>query len=120
MIFIGNDIIEIERIKKITSKFANHFLNKIFSESELNCIQNKKNKIIHLSGKFCSKESVKKALCSAGIGINIFPKDIEILNKKNGQPYVRILKLKDIKYNYISLSISHTHKYATSIALIDM
>ena len=120
MIFVGNDIVEIDRIQKIFIKFDNHFLKKIFSDAEIKNVINKKNKIIHLSGKFSSKEAVKKALCSAMIGSNIFPKDIEILNKKNGEPYVRIMKLNTNEYKYISLSISHTTKYATAIALIDI
>lgn len=120
MIFIGNDIVEIDRIKNIVKKFDNHFLDKIFSETEVKSVIQRKNKIIHLSGKFSSKEAVKKALCSAGLGSKIFPKDIEILNKENGEPYVRIIKLNKNNYKQISLSISHTSKYATSFSLIEI
>ena len=46
MIFVGNDIVEIDRIQKIFIKFDNHFLKKIFSDAEIKNVINKKNKII--------------------------------------------------------------------------
>ena len=47
---IGIDIIEIDRIKDSVDRFGDHFLNKIYTESELNYCLNKNSKYQHLAG----------------------------------------------------------------------
>ena len=83
MIFIGNDIVEVLRVDSLIQEYGHHFLNKNFSTSEIDTVKRKKSQSIHFSGKFSAKEASKKALMSAGIS-NIYFKDIEVLNKQNG------------------------------------
>jgi len=119
MIFIGNDIVEVSRIDILRKKYKIKFLSKIFSKDEIKVIKKKNYNIrsIHYSGKFAAKEASKKALMSAGIS-NIYFKDIEILNKENGAPYIRINKINNI--GNVQISISHTNKHATAVAILDM
>ena len=124
MIFIGNDIVEVSRINRLLEKYGKHFIEKIFSIDETSIVNKKKDKAIHYSGKFSAKESVRKALLSAGFGNNIYLKDIEILNKEDGSPYIRIKKLKFISQfsniKAFQISISHTSVNATAFALLDI
>ena len=120
IIGIGNDIIEIERIEKAISKEG--FKNKIYSQRELENIQKRGNRTETYAGIFSAKEAISKAI---GTGVREFSlTDLEILNDDLGKPYVvvsekldKILKAKKEDYQ-IEISISHSRKYATAMAII--
>ena len=125
MIFVGNDIVKISRIDRLLRKYKNHFLNKVFSKDEIEIVGNKLHTSIHLSGKFAAKEASKKALMAAGLS-NIYLKDIQILNKEDGAPYIVLSKsagyrVMDIAKNIknFQVSISHTSDYATAVTILD-
>lgn len=118
IIGIGNDIIEIERIKKALSNKT--FFKKIYTEKEQK-IFNGKN-FHSLAGNFAAKESVSKAL---GTGFSGFsPIDIEILRYDNGKPYVKLYNnakktAENLNIKKIHLSISHCLKYAQATAVAE-
>ena len=62
VIGIGIDIIEIERIKNSIERFGNSFLNKIYTQNELDYCLAKNNKYQHLAARFAAKEAIYKAL----------------------------------------------------------
>ncbi|ALM93120.1 holo-ACP synthase [Fusobacterium polymorphum] len=117
---IGNDIIEIERIEKAISKEG--FKNKIYTQRELKNIEKRGNRTETYAGIFSAKEAISKAI---GTGVREFSlTDLEILNDNLGKPYVvvsekldKILKTKKEDYQ-IEISISHSRKYATAMAII--
>ena len=117
---IGNDIIEIERIEKAISKEG--FKNKIYTQRELENIKKRGNRAETYAGVFSAKEAISKAI---GTGVREFSlTDLEILNDDLGKPYVVVSEkldkiIKSKKENYqIEISISHSKKYATAIAVI--
>ena len=120
MIFVGNDIVDISRIDRLLKKYKSHFLNKIFSKDEIEIVGNKLHTSIHLSGKFAAKEASKKALMAAGLS-NIYLKDIQILNKEDGAPYI-VLNKAEIEKNIknFQISISHTNDYAAAVTILDI
>ena len=117
---IGNDIIEIERIEKAISKEG--FKNKVYTQRELENIKKRGNRAETYAGIFSAKEAISKAI---GTGVREFSLiDLEILNDDLGKPYVvvsekldKILKNKKESYQ-IEISISHSKKYATAMAII--
>ena len=117
---IGNDIIEIERIEKAILKEG--FKNKVYTERELENIEKRGNRTETYAGIFSAKEAISKAI---GTGVREFSLiDLEILNDDLGKPYVvisekldKILKNKKESYQ-IEISISHSKKYATAMAII--
>ena len=117
---IGNDIIEIERIEKAISKEG--FKNKVYTQRELENIEKRGNRTETYAGIFSAKEAISKAI---GTGVREFSlTDLEILNDNLGKPYVvvsekldKILKTKKEDYQ-IEISISHSRKYATAMAII--
>lgn len=117
---IGNDIIEIERIEKAISKEG--FKNKVYTQRELENIEKRGNRTETYAGIFSAKEAISKAI---GTGVREFSlTDLEILNDDLGKPYVvvsekldKILKAKKEDYQ-IEISISHSRKYATAMAII--
>ena len=118
---IGNDIIEIERIEKAISKEG--FKNKVYTQRELENIRKRGNRTETYAGIFSAKEAISKAI---GTGVREFSLiDLEILNDDLGKPYVvvsekldKILKTKKEDYQ-IEISISHSKKYATAMAIIN-
>ena len=120
IIGIGNDIIEIERIEKAISKEG--FKNKIYTQRELENIEKRGNRTETYAGIFSAKEAISKAI---GTGVREFSlTDLEILNDDLGKPYVVVSEkldkiLRNKKENYqIEISISHSRKYATAMAII--
>ena len=117
-LFIGTDIVEIERIKNSIDKYGLKFLEKIYTPREIKYCQNKENCYPHFAGRFAAKESIKKAIFSSKIINQIDFKSIEIVNNSHGVPKVKMnkaLKIKDPQ-----LSISHEKKYAVAFALLTL
>ena len=112
MIYIGTDIIDIKRIRINIDSHPIKFLNKIFTEKEIEYCKSKKDPAVHFAGKFAGKEAVKKAILSSGILDQLSMKEIEI-NSLGGPPKV---KVSNFKYR-INISISHTKKTAISTAI---
>ena len=117
---IGNDIIDIERIEKAISKEG--FKDKIYTQRELENIKKRGNRAETYAGVFSAKEAISKAI---GTGVREFSlTDLEILNDDLGKPYVAVSEkldkiIKDKKEDYqIEISISHSKKYATAVAIV--
>ena len=113
MIHIGCDIEDISRFKNKDEKF----LNRIYTQNELDYCLKSKNPAPHLCARFCAKEATVKALS------NLYPKtvsynNIEILKNENGSVYINILIDELKKYHY-SLSISHEKEKSLAFVIIE-
>lgn len=120
VIGIGIDIIEIERIKKSIDTYGDSFLNKIYTQNELDYCLAKNNKYQHLAARFAAKEAIYKALAS-GWEKDATWKSMEIFNEPNGLPIVNFYgKLKDFISDDkdIKISLSHSDHYVTCVAII--
>ena len=125
VIGLGTDIVNINRIKKIYSKYVNQFLNKILTESEKKSekkLSRFKN-VSTIAKRFAAKEAISKAI-GYGFSNEIHFKDIEIYNDESGKPYANLNgKAKTIvnkiskKYN-IFLTLSDDKPWAVATALI--
>ena len=119
---IGTDIVEISRIKILLNK-NKRFKKKIFSKKEVDNCESKSNKTACYSKRFAAKEAFAKAL---GLGVSkcISFREISIVNKKNGSPYIELLgKTKIISNNLIKkkkiyLSLSDEKNFALAMVVI--
>ena len=114
-LFIGTDIVEIERIKNSIDNYGSKFIEKIYTSREIKYCENKENCYPHFAGRFAAKESIKKAIFSSKIINQIDFKSIEIVNDSHGVPIVKMNEA--LKINNPQLSISHEKKYAVAFAL---
>ena len=119
MIYIGTDIVEISRIDQIITNKGERFLSHVFTENEQIVCNSKIAPHIHYGGKYAAKEAVKKTLLSSNQIKNIPLNHIEIQNKSDGAPIV-ILKNKMECTGDLKVSISHTDKYATATAIMEI
>ncbi len=118
----GTDIIEIYRIKQAIEKNGSLFLTKVYTSREIEyCESKKNNKYQHYAGRFAAKEAVSKVL-GTGFAGGFDWNDIEVLNNETGKPEIVLHEgakelFNERGYEKISISISHSKEYATSIAI---
>ena len=126
MNIIGNgvDIVENKRIKN--SLKIKGFINKIFTQNEINKSKKLNNKINYFAKRFAAKEAFVKAL-GVGFRNNINFNDIDITNDKKGKPLINISnnikiylkkKFKLNKYK-IFLSLSDEKKHSIAYVIIN-
>ena len=118
----GLDIVECERIRLSIEKFGERFLNRIFLPGELAYANSHKYPNLHLAARFAAKEAVSKAF-GTGIGGQLGWKDIEVLRRESGEPYLALhnsgLELLKIRgASHLLISLSHTTHYAAASAIL--
>lgn len=107
---IGIDLVEKRRLEKNYEKLALSILTK--EELKLyKDISDMSAQVSFLMGRFACKEAIIKALNGHYKFHNL--NEIEILNNKDGSPYLNL----DLKDKKVFLSLSHTKNYATAIAI---
>lgn len=109
----GTDIVEISRIRKNIEEKGDRFLNKIYTQNEIEYCESKKSqKFQSYAARFAAKEAIYKSL-SNNINFEYCWKDFEILNDEDGRPYVKlhftIENLEDLE-----ISLSHCKEYAVA------
>lgn len=115
---LGNDIIEIERIRQSLEEHHDKFLNKLFSPLEQTYCLKHADPAPHLAGRFAAKEAIAKAF-GLGFGKEIGFLDIEIVNDSLGKPVVHFsenLKSK-MQGSDVMISISHCRSFAIATAV---
>jgi holo-[acyl-carrier protein] synthase len=120
VIGIGIDIIEIERIKNSIEKFGDQFLNKVFTENEIEYCISKGNKYQHFAARFAAKEAVSKAFAT-GWNKNFNWRNVEIINEPSGMPAVNLKgNLQDFLYpdKELKISMTHSRDNAACVAII--
>ena len=113
-IYIGTDIIEVQRISSLISKYNLSFTNRIFTKSEREYCQSKRKPEVHYSGRFAAKEAVFKAINASSQKLFQNFKSIEVLQSTNGRPVV--IPHSYLKYK-LDVSISHTNSHAVAMAI---
>ncbi|MFP4370269.1 MAG: holo-ACP synthase [Candidatus Kapaibacterium sp.] len=122
MIFgMGTDIVEVERIKSAIEKYGDRFLNRIFTEREIEyCNSFNENKFEHFAARFAAKESFSKAI-GTGITRGFKFREVGIRNEPNGKPLVELEGgLKEIWGDYtLQVSLSHTTGNAVAFLIME-
>ena len=113
---IGNDIVEIDRIKKAMSR-SSRFKDRVYTSNEIDYLEKKSDPYPGYAGRFAAKEAVSKAMGTGIRGFNLC--DIEILNDSLGKPEVKFCGVLEEKYKdfKVMLTISHSRDYATAVAI---
>ena len=122
---IGTDIVNIDRIKK--SLKNKNFIKIVFNEKEILKCKNVSSSINCFAKRFAAKEAFSKAI-GTGISNGINLKEIIILNKKSGKPYITLIgqtkKILNKKFkgkkSTVSLSLSDEKKFAVAFVTISL
>lgn len=115
----GIDIIEVERIKKAINTSNGRFLNRVFTEKEIEYCNSKKTCCYeHFAARFAAKEATLKAVSDLLENkYELTWKQIEILNNETGKPVLILHKQIE---NIVSLdvSLSHLKEYAIANVVV--
>lgn len=119
----GTDIIEIERIKESVQSTNEKFLERVYTQTEIQYCESKhKMKYQHYAVRFAAKEAVFKAIS------NLIPnkyeitwQNIEIHEDEQGRPMIRFLDIELPQLKQIDVSLSHCKEYAVAnvVAMIE-
>ena len=120
---VGVDILEKERVFTIHKKYGKRFQERVLGDSEIKAIEGKSlnNQIRFISNNFACKEAVAKAL-GLGFTEGISLKEIEILRKPSGQPFITLngntdKVAKNIGTKKFHVSISDTKKLSMAFVV---
>lgn len=116
----GTDIIEIERIKDSIEETNNKFLNRVYTEKEIEYCESKKaQRYQHYAARFAAKEAIFKAISiKLEDKYSICWKDIEIINDSQGRPSVTLQGNIQKNIEQVDISLSHCKEYATANVLV--
>jgi len=120
---IGIDLVENERIEKIINKWGQKFLQRVFSENEINYCGRHIQASLHYGARFAAKEAFLKAL-GIGLGRGVKLREIEVVHDDQGKPDFLLhgeanLQIEKRKIKRINLSMTHTKNYATAIVILE-
>jgi holo-[acyl-carrier protein] synthase len=113
---VGIDIIEISRIRGAIFQWKDRFLNRVFTDSELELC---KGRVESLAVRFAGKEAAMKALYEPGV--NITWHEIEILSDTGGKPRIVLYgqaKEQARRLALTGLTVSLSHSRNNAIALV--
>ena len=113
-VFIGTDLVEVDRVRSSIEKSGDRFLDRIFTKTEQKYCRSKANPDMHFAGRFAAKEAVIKALKSAGVKDPIPFSAIDVQPSESGEP---IVVLEGDWEGQCKVSISHTDKHAIASAI---
>ncbi len=116
----GVDIIEIDRIQKSIENYGEKFLQKIFTETEIEYCSTKADKYRRYAARFAIKEAVYKAVMK--YDYTVAWKDISVKNDSDGAPVLEDLpKLAVLRSQgvIIHISLSHSNNYAVATAIAE-
>lgn len=115
---IGNDIVEIARIRKVLARYPQRFIDRVFTPHEQEYCLKRKEPALHLAGRFAAKEAVVKAV-GTGFTQGLSWLDFEVCHNARGKPEIVLSPFASnlLGTPTLHLSISHCHHYATAIAI---
>ncbi|MGY8762004.1 MAG: holo-ACP synthase [Nitrospinaceae bacterium] len=119
----GIDIVEIGRIKHSIIKYSDRFKNKVFTQKEIDYCHSQADPAKHFAARFSVKEAVLKCF-GTGMTGGILWKDVEVENKKSGQPTLNLYGkgkelFNQLKIKHIHISITHDKSYAVAHAIAE-
>jgi holo-[acyl-carrier protein] synthase len=120
---IGIDLVENERIEKIINKWGQKFLQRVFSEGEINYCGRHIQASLNYGARFAAKEAFLKAL-GIGLGRGVKLREIEVVHDDQGKPDLSLhgeanLQIEQRQIKRIHLSLTHTKNYATAIVILE-
>lgn len=119
-VLCGTDIIEISRIKTAIQNEKYDFIQRIFTEKEIQyCESKNESKYEHYAARFAAKEAIFKAISQLlNNKYDIGWKNIEISNTEDLKPIVNFVDFKLEGINNIDVSISHCKEYAVAMVTV--
>jgi holo-[acyl-carrier protein] synthase len=121
---LGTDLIEIERIQASIDQFGDRFLNRVFTEGEIEyCRRKKKHSAESFAARFAAKEAGAKAL-GTGISQGVSWKEIEVRRQPGERPTLHLSgraaeRARSMGARNIQLSLTHSREIAIAVVSVE-
>ncbi len=120
LISIGTDIIECVRIAQMIEKHGEVFLQRVFTQKEIQYCSSRKAANQHYAGRWAAKEAALKVL-GTGWAKGILWTDVEVVNEVSGAPTLVMTGkaaeiARELGIRKVMITISHCRAYATAFA----
>lgn len=86
---VGTDLANIERIEKTLARFGDRFRNRVFTETEQQKAERRRDTVGTYAKRWAAKEACSKAL-GTGLRMGISWKDMGVSNLRTGQPRMHV------------------------------
>jgi holo-[acyl-carrier protein] synthase len=119
----GIDIAEVPRIREVIERHGQRFLQRVFTEGEIQYCESKANRVERYAARFAAKEAGMKAL-GTGWNHGVRWRDIEVARKPGGRPTL-LLHGKAAEFaaklgaTNIALSLTHTTDQAMAQVILE-
>ncbi len=126
VIGLGNDIIDIRRIEQSLARYGQRFIDRVFTEIEIERSERRAGRAASYAKRFAAKEACAKAL-GTGFRRGVFWRDMGVINLPTGRPTLALtggalLRLREITppsfAPRIDLTITDDYPWAQAIVLI--
>jgi len=82
---IGSDITDVRRIAKVIERHGDRFIDRIFTATERDRAERRRNRIETYAKRFAAKEACAKAL-GTGLRSGVWWRDMGVVNLASGRP----------------------------------
>lgn len=123
IIGIGQDIVELNRIREAIDRHGDQFLNRCFTELERDYCLDMKNPIPHLAARFSAKEAAAKAL-GTGFARGVSWHDIEIRRSTGQRPTIHFSgrarqRALELGVQYAHVTLTHERELASTLVIVE-
>src|SRR5262245_47861132 len=120
---IGIDVIQNERIRDSIQRFGDRFLNRIYTEGEMEYCKKCANPEIHYAARFAAKEAAFKALGTGWAG-GVKWKDIEVERLPSGKPELHLhgealARAKSMNSTRFFVSLTHDQLVSCAVVIFE-
>ncbi len=123
VIGVGIDIVDVARIQKLLTNHEGSFLERTFTEVEIQYCKKFANSAQHFAARFAAKEAMVKALGTGFVG-NITLKSVSVENNQDTSAPIAVLdnfakqRMKELGATKMLISLTHLKDYAQAIAIL--
>lgn len=119
----GVDIVEIERIRKVTEKQKNRFINRVFTAVEQQYCNRHRDPAPYFSARFAAKEALFKAL-GTGWAKGVTWLDVEVQREGRDAPVMALYGEAEkqrvrLGAGRVHLSLSHSDLWAVAMVILE-
>ena len=120
---IGVDLVKVERIERVVSRWGKRFVDRVFTDEEAHACYGRRSSYAAFALRFAAKEAFSKAL-GLGMRKGIRWRDIEVFNNSSGKPHLRLSGVasqicKESGINHIHLSLSDDGEYGIAMVILE-
>lgn len=119
---IGVDLVEVARLRRAVERWKERFLQRVFTQVEIEYCFKRRDPIPHLAARFAAKEACLKAL-GTGLSMGVSWRELEV-RRERGQPPTLVLSGRSRSVglakgaSQVLLSLTHDGDYAFAQATL--